>query len=449
MADRRRTRAPGQTQPGAHSRALAAQLLAECLGGQPLGELLERRLSAADDAPFVRELAYGTARHYYRLQHIVRGRLQRPIKRRDLDLECLLLTGVYQLACLDVPPRACVHASAEAARLLGKAWAVGLVNAVLRRLLQDPGLRGLPDDPALPEPARHDHPQWLIDALRAEWPERWQAIIAADNARPPMTLRVNRAQLPREAYLKELAHAGIGASPGSLTPESIYLENPQSVESLPGFDQGRVSVQDEGAQLAAHLLAAEPGDRVLDACAAPGGKTGHLLERTPELTLVAVDPVPRRLARVRANLERIGADARLITADARATATWWDGEAFDRILIDAPCTATGILRRQPDVRLLRRREDVAKLAAVQRQLLTALFPLLRPGGRLVYATCSLLDEENAGVVDAFLAEAPAAGACSPAADWGVARGRAGRVLPPSIAAHDGFYYACLSAQARG
>jgi 16S rRNA (cytosine967-C5)-methyltransferase len=428
---------PRRAEPGAAARATAARILAEVLAGRAtLPEALARHRPEPEDSSFVRELAWGTARHGLRLDHLVRSRLKRPPRSRDLDVHALLMIGAYQLGWTQVPAHASVHATVAACDVLGKGWARGLVNAVLRALARtDPNA----DGPSLPEPARLDHPAWLLEALRARWPGHWPEVVAAGNARPPLTLRVHG---DRDAMAATLAEAGFPTRPGRVAATALQLETPAEVTRLPGFAEGRLSVQDEGAQLAAELLGARPGERVLDACAAPGGKTLHLAQRTPGLALLALDSDPRRCARIEENLARGGVRAEVRAADATRPEDWWDGVPFDRILVDAPCTATGILRRQPDVRLLRRQDDVAKLARTQRALLEALWPLLAPGGTLLYCTCSVLPEEGEGVVQPFLEAHRDAVAETIDVGAGEPRGP-GLQLAPTADAHDGFYYARL------
>ena len=442
---RRRSQRPTTAVEGAESRARAARILGDVLAGTPLPEAFGRHGGDPVDTAFVRELAWGAARMAPRLEHQVRAHLARPPRSRDLDIHALLLIGAYQLGWMKVPAHACVHATVAATSVLGKDWARGLVNAVMRRLSE----QDLTDDSDLPEAARLSHPDWLLAELRAAWPDQADAIIAAGNARPPMTLRCRD---PRDQALARLAEAGLEARPGRLCETAIQLEHPVDVGAIPGFDQGAFSVQDEGAQLAAVLLDARPGDRVLDACAAPGGKTLHIAQRTPGARITALDVDGRRCRRIRENLERAGVPegqgdgvqegVRVLEGDARTPDAAVAEGGYDRILLDAPCSATGILRRQPDVRILRRQGDVAKLANLQQELLEALWPLLRPGGRLVYCTCSVLPREGPMVIEAFLEGHPEAVVRPIEADGGIPRGP-GLVLLPTVDAHDGFFYSCL------
>ena len=426
---------------GVAARVRAARVLADVLARRAtLPEALARHNGPAADDSFVRELCFGTARHALRLDHEVRHHLRQAPRAKDLDVHALLLLGGYQLAHTDVPDHAAVHATVAATAGLGKGWARGLVNAVLRKLA-GADLRG--DDPSLPDVARFGLPEWWLQRLRDAWPQDWQAIVNAGNARPPMTLRSRRK---RSLTLAALADAGIAAHAGTLSNTAIYLEQPLPVTALPGFADGELSVQDEGAQLAAPLLGAAPGERILDACAAPGGKALHLAQMEPAAEILALDVDPRRCQRIRENVARAGVTIDVRTGDGRTPRQWWDGKPFDRILVDAPCSATGILRRQPDIRLQREAADMPELLRLQRDLLRNLWPLLRIGGRLLYCTCSVLAEENEDVIGAFLAEHDDA-LCLPIVFGNApeqARPRAfGQQLLPTVAEHDGFYFALL------
>ena len=288
---------------------------------------------------------------------------------------------------------------------------------------------------------RWSHPQWMVERLKVDWPDAWEGVLTANNEQPPMWLRVNRSRIDRDAYLERL---GQKASAGSCAPESVLLRDAVPVEGLAGFAEGMVSVQDAAAQLAAHLLGACPGERVLDACSAPGGKAAHVLELCPQVVLDALEIDEGRLTSMRATFDRLGLRPGIIHGDASCPKDWWDGRPYDRILVDAPCTASGVIRRHPDIKLLRRESDIRRLAGHQRQILDRLWPLLRPGGRLLYATCSVFREENQNQAVAFLdrtADAlPAPFEANPG--WGVVAGP-GRQILPGEAGMDGFYYACL------
>ena len=428
----------------AATRALAAVLA----GRASLGSSLPEQLAKVEprDRALAQDLAFGTARWQPRLSLLAEKLLQKPFKAGDRDLEALLLIGLYQLFHTRIPAHAAIGETVGCVDKLKKSSAKGLLNAVLRRAQReyDSLLPALEHDPA----ARLAHPRWLQKALKARWPQQWEAIASANNLHPPLILRVNRRQSSRDAYLADLAAAGIEAVPCTFSADGIRLLEPQDVTALPGFAAGRLSVQDEAAQLAAELLELAPGQRVLDACAAPGGKTCHLLEREPGLAeVVALDADAGRLERVQQNLTRLGLTARTLAADGRAVADWWDGTPFQRILLDAPCSATGVIRRHPDIKLTRQASDIPPLVQLQGELLDALWPTLEVGGILVYATCSVLPEENSDNLAAFLARTPGARELDIPAPWGLAQPH-GRQLLPQPDGHDGFYYAKLIKIAR-
>jgi 16S rRNA (cytosine967-C5)-methyltransferase len=411
------------------------------------GHTLDETLAAFEDRAGTRDralvqaMSYAVLRWLPRLAAITDHLLRKPLKARDKDIWALILVGLVQLLYLRVPAHAAIAATVEAAREFRKPWAAGLVNGVLRRFQREREALLARVDRI--ESARYAHPPWLIERLRADWPRDWQAICAANNAHPPMSLRVNRRKRPREAYLDQLANAGVAASPARHVESGVVLAEPMGVERLPGFAAGEVSVQDVAAQLAAKLLDLGPGQRVLDACAAPGGKTGHLLEREPALAqLVAIDRDGIRLQRLAANLARLDLTCELLAADATDPRRWWDGTPFDRILIDVPCSATGVIRRHPDIKTLRRPEDMEGLTAQQSALLTGLWPLLAPGGRLLYVTCSVLRAENEERIAAFLRLHGNGVECPMEADWGRPC-RYGRQILPGDDGMDGFYYAAL------
>ncbi|APC16729.1 16S rRNA (cytosine(967)-C(5))-methyltransferase [Pseudomonas frederiksbergensis] len=433
-------------------RLAAAKALAAVLNGKAsLNSSLPTQLDKVEDRDrgFTQDLAFGTARWQPRLSALAAKLLQKPFKAADADVEALLLVGLYQLLYTRVPAHAAIGETVGCADKLKKPWAKALLNAVLRRAQRESEalLAELEHDPVV----RTAHPRWLQKSLKAFWPEQWEAICTANNAHPPMILRVNRRHHTRDAYLALLSDASVAAKPCVYSQDGIVLDTPGDVRQLPGFAEGWISVQDEAAQLAADLLDLAPGQRVLDACCAPGGKTCHILEVEPKLAgVVAVDLEAKRLVRVRENLERLGLSAELIAADGRDTQTWWDGKPFQRILLDAPCSATGVIRRHPDIKLTRQPDDIGALAVLQGELLDAMWPTLDVGGILLYATCSTLPTENTEVIEAFLARTPGARELDIASQAGIKQPH-GRQLLAQEGGHDGFYYAKLIkiAAARG
>lgn len=428
-------------------RALAARILARVAAGASLTAALDDSLPLArdNDRALIQELCYGTLRAWPRLERIASALLRKPLGKKDRDVQALILLGLHQLTAMRIPAHAAVAETVGAVNALGKGWARGLLNAVLRNFQrQSEVLLAKADDS---EPGRWAHPQWLIDALRQAWPNDWQQILAANNERAPMTLRVNARKQSRADYLSVLEQAGINAEATIASDCGIRLQQAIDVCQLPGFAEGTVSVQDEAAQLAAALLDARPGERVLDVCAAPGGKTAHILERNDDIELLAVDIEAQRLQRVKDNLQRLGLTANTCSGDACRPQDWWDGRPFDRILLDAPCSATGVIRRHPDIKLLRRPGDIETLLELQGEILHAIWPLLRPGGILLYATCSVLPQENERRISTFIAERPDAERRAIDADWGRATGIGRQILPGGTAQMDGFYYACLHKRA--
>jgi 16S rRNA (cytosine967-C5)-methyltransferase len=418
------------------------------------GQSADAALAApgAPGGPAVRAIALGTLRWYLRLAPAVDSLLERPGSLRG-PVRALLATAAHQVEYSRNPPEATVHAAVDAARILGSARASSLVNAVLRRFVASRAALLASVDATLP--GRTAHPAWLVERIAAAWPQQCPAILDADNAHPPMTLRVDLSRSSAAEVVVGLRDASIEAREIQWCPSAVTLERPTPVERLPAFAQGRVSVQDAGAQLAAPLLEVRPGLRVLDACAAPGGKTGHLLERMGEgADLTAVDIDRERLQRVGENLARLKRAARLVAADVREPESFWDGRPFDRILVDAPCSATGVIRRHPDIKLLRRPGDLAGFRAQQGAILEAAVRMLAPGGRLLYATCSLLPEENEDIVQAMLASAPglapgAMPAAATLAPGALERSVGVQLLPGMEAGTDGFYYACLEKTTTG
>jgi 16S rRNA (cytosine967-C5)-methyltransferase len=420
-------------------RALAAQTLLAVEQGQSLSQALPDAQARLDinERPALQALCYGCCRWFHRLDAEIRQRLNKPLRRNDRSIHLLILVGLFQLRFSQHPAYAVINESVEACKALGKPQLGGLVNGVLRAAERE-------GEPANEAPsARYSHPDWMIEKLRHNWPEHWQAILEANNAQAPMTLRVNARRMSRETYLDELAKAGLQGSPTRFAPYGIQLATPVPVDQLPWFADGVVSVQDEAAQLCTTLLDLAPDQRVLDACAAPGGKTCAILESEAGLTeVVAIDESAERLPRIQENLDRLDLNATLLEADAGAIDQWWDGQPFDRILLDVPCSATGVIRRHPDIKLLRRETDITPLAGIQLGLLEQCWQTLNPGGRLVYATCSVFPQENHRIIRRFLKAQEDARLVEPDVSWGVDTG-AGRQLFPDAASHDGFFYAVL------
>ena len=423
-------------------RATAAWVIADVLQGSSLTDALGRREKKVgeSDRALLQELGYGTCRWYYRLEFLAAKLLSKPLKPREQVVKALILVGLYQLLFSRVPAHAAIGETAGAARLLGRPWATGLVNAVLRRFQRE-GEALLQEAIEVPG-ARYSQPAWFIEAVEQAWPQQAGALLGGLLERPPFTLRLNLQKTTLAGYAAELARLGVTARPVSGIPSALILDRPLPVAELPGFRQGVVSVQDAGAQLAAFFLDPKPGMRVLDACAAPGGKTGHLLERGGELELVALDVDGTRLERVAQNLQRLGRSARLVAGDAAAPAGEWAQHSYDRILADVPCTATGVMRRHPDIRLLRRPGDVQALVERQRAIVDALWRLLRPGGKLLYATCSVLPQENEEQVGAFLARHEDARVVELPSRRGIATEHGLQLLPVDRET-DGFYYSLL------
>ena len=436
---------------GAGLRAAAARVVdTVVVGGRSLDAALARHEQgiAPGERPLLRHLCYGAVRFHWRLSAQVAAFLDRPLKARDSEIHALLVVGVFQLTDTRVSDHAAVSLTVEATRLLRRPKLKGLVNAILRNFLREPPALDDADDEV-----RFDHPQWMIDRLRQDWPEHWSQMLAANNTQAPMWLRVNARDGTAVDYRRRLA-AELGRDEtaiGTLLPgidAGIRLVTALDVDALPGFADGAVSVQDGAAQLAAPWLSRAGQRRVLDACAAPGGKTAHLLElAAPDVTLTAVDSDPARSARVTETLDRLRLEATVLTADASEPKGWWDGEPFDAVLIDAPCSASGVIRRHPDIKHNRRQSDLATLAETQSALLEALWPLLAPGGRLLYVTCSVFAVENEAVIGRFLEAQPDAVEKHVLQNNNIQalmtpRPHGFQVLPGTEGL-DGFYFACL------
>ena len=438
---------PAANDDAAALRAAAARLLCSVVdGGASLSDHMAPALTqvSARDRGLLQEMVYGTLRWQLRLEGFAHLLLQKPLKSRDRDVHCLLLVGLYQLLYMRLPDYAAISTTAQAARVLGKPWAVAVLNGVLRNCQRRGAELGARVD--IESEARYAHPRWLLQALRQDWPDHWQAIAEANNARAPMTLRVNLRHGSQTAYLARLQEAGIAARSAPYGAAAITVEEPTEVERLPGFAAGDVSVQDAAAQLTAEVLPVPAGASLLDACAAPGGKTALFLERYPHAMVTAVDVDPQRLERVRETLARLHLQATVRAGDAGRPAQWSEGQTFERILLDVPCSATGVIRRHPDIKALRRAADIDQLVTQQAVLLDGSWPLLNPGGILLYSTCSVLKRENVAQVTAFLARRDDAESLPMEVPWGRPQVH-GRQLLPGDYDMDGFYFALLRKKA--
>ena len=417
---------------------VAAQKVLTVLRGTTLTKALDAREPGADHA-LVQELSFGTLRFLGQSRALVRALAHRMPP--DPGIEALLWIALYQLIHTRAPPHAVVDSAVRATARARRPAARGLVNAVLRNFLRRE--HALLAEVACDPEARFSYPRWWIERVRLEYPDRYEQILDAGNARPPLCLRANARRATPEALIASFAAEGIASVRAG--PAAVVVERPQSVTTLPGYGDGLFSVQDAAAQLAAPLLGLESGMRVLDACAAPGGKSTHLAELA-SIDLTALDIDAMRMQKVSENLSRLGLQAKLAVGDALDPSSWWDARPFDRILADVPCTASGVIRRHPDGKWLRRESDIASFGEQQKQLLDALWPLVAPGGRLLYSTCSLFRGENADQIGAFLArhrDATRVRLDSPAC----LRASDGQLLPVEGSAehnHDGFFYALIA-----
>lgn len=429
------------------ARALAAQALHQVISGRSLSQImpsLEPRVKSADIA-FFNDLVRGSCRHYHTLNALAKMLLDQPFKDPQQVLHALLVVGLYQLHIQKKAPHAALNDTVAACDELTFSAAKPVINACLRRFTREHEslLASLNDSPV----TRYSHPKWLLNTLKRDWPDDWSAIAEQNNARARLCLRVNKQQHQRDDYLAMLHTAGIDAHSAPCSKQGIYLERSLDVTTLPGFSEGAVSVQDEAAQLACELLAPQTGERVLDACAAPGGKTCHLLEHA-DIELTALDVDSTRLSRVNDNLARLKLEAaQVLCGDMADPSNWWDGTLFDAILLDAPCSATGVIRRHPDIKLLRQRTDIDALTDLQAKVLDRAWSMLKPNGRLLYATCSVLKAENSQQIEHFLARTPTARHVPIDKPFGKAC-NAGIQLLPQLNGHDGFYYALLQRNER-
>lgn len=402
------------------------------------GKTLDTTLDRHEATPLVRHVCYGVAREYFLLEALLGELMDKPLAKKHADIRMLLLAGLYSIRHLHRPDYATVDRVVEAATGQGKSWAKGLINAVLRNFIRrrealEEKMRRQPE-------ADTNHPQWLVDRFRAAWPAHLDAIIAANNSHPPMTLRVNRSQISVEDYARLLDDVGIEHQDGSLSASALTLTEPRPVTELPGFKDGLVSIQDEASQLAAPLLDLFEGARVLDACAAPGGKTCHMLETQPGLELTAMDLDASRSRQISEGLSRLHLECTVLTQDLLEFIP--ESGNFDRILLDVPCSATGIIRRHPDIKLLRRDTDIDKLSAGQMALLERAWQLLGEDGILLYSTCSIMPDENDAVISAFVNGRNDARVLAIDLPRGISTSL-GRQLLPETGGCDGFYYAKL------
>jgi 16S rRNA (cytosine967-C5)-methyltransferase len=406
-------------------------VLAENLSGMP---------NKKDNA-FIQELCFGVMRWYQHLDFIFHQLIDKKLREKDTDIKMLLLCGLYQLEKLTTPDHAAVSATVEACKDLGKPWATRLINAILRRYIRERSqIQNKIEENA---EAKYAHPQWLLTILQEDWPQQWKALIKANNQYPPMYIRVNKQKTTRSQYIDLLHKIGLESEATPYTDYGLLLKQAVNVNQLPGFDDGLASVQDLSAQLAAALLDLTEGQRVLDACAAPGGKTTHILEYQEALNeVVAIDHDNRRIEKLENNLHRLGFKATLHVADACTTENWWDGSLFDRILIDAPCSATGVIRRHPDIKVLRHQDGIDALLAKQYKLLCSLWPILKQRGKLLYVTCSVLARENMQQIERFLFEHADCRINQINAKWGNHTPFGTQILTGNDNM-DGFFYACL------
>ena len=424
-------------------RAVAALIIRQvCRHHHSLNTVLQQSLQplSQQDRALCQHLCYGVLRFQPQLENIERQLLRKPLRNKDSDISALIQLGLYQLRTMRLPDHAAISETVNACEALGKVWAKKLVNATLRQYQRhsEQYQQQLRDD----KTAYYAHPEWLIHRIQQDWPDQWQAILIANNAHPPLFLRVNQQYGCREQYLHYLEQHNITATPVVGCHHGILLSSAIDISQLPFFDQGAVSVQDGAAQWVAQLMAPQSQQSILDACAAPGGKTCHLLEIAPDSVVTALDIASDRVEKIQQNLTRLKLTATCHTSDALDTSRWWSGQLFDQILIDAPCSGSGVIRRHPDIKQLRRPDDIDHLARVQQQLLAGLWPLLAENGRLFYTTCSIFKQENSAQIAHFLATHPEAEEVllepEPAT-----RQQHGYQRLPGEQDMDGFFYACL------
>ena len=432
----------------ADARRLALKVLqAVIVQGESLSSCLPVILKQAQtpkDKAFAQMLIYGVLRWYWRLTTVLPLLMKKPLKEKDSDIQIILLMALYQLMDTRVPDYASVDAAVSLARKQKKSWATGLVNGVLRNFIrfQDKQKEELEKKLQSKPQALYSHPQWIIDRLKKDWPEQWRQIMQQNNVQAPMVLRVNQQQITVDDYLSKL-NVPVQKNSKPKKDSAVFLEHAVDVTELPGYEEGWFSVQDAGAQKAAQLMDLKAKQNILDCCAAPGGKTCHMFEIEPDINMTAMDISDQRLLRVQENLERLGFSAELLAGDAVQPEQWWDGDCFDRILLDVPCSASGVIRRHPDIKLLRRPQDIKQLVETQQNILRKIWALLKPGGKLLYATCSVFKDENENQIATFLQQQPDAEEIKINGDWGQARPH-GRQILTGEKGMDGFYYALLT-----
>ena len=436
------------------ARQAALKALKQVFSGQSLSVVQQHTIDILEDRRdrgLAGEIVNGVLRWRWQLEFFVSRLISKPLKQKDSDVQLILLMALYELNACRTPDYAIINDAVELVKKAGKSWASGLLNAVLRRYLREKqALLGLLNSLSTNDSqARYSHPQWILEKIKTDWPENWQQILTANNQRPAFWLRINQSLYSVAQYQHLLANEEIefdGTEPSvALTDSALKLSRGIDVRLLPGFAEGAVSVQDAGAQLAAELLNVAESSRVLDLCAAPGGKTCHLLERYNSIgKLFAVELDEQRMQRVSENLQRLKLESRaeLIVADARQYKQWWQGDKYDRILIDAPCSASGVIRRHPDIKTLRRESDIEQLAILQAEILSSAWQMLAPGGELLYVTCSVFKDENQNQMARFLTANNDAAEIKIEANWGISC-EYGRQLLPGEQDADGFYYCRL------
>jgi 16S rRNA (cytosine967-C5)-methyltransferase len=430
------------------ARQASLKTIKQVLAGQSLSMvqgLTIDRLEDSRDRGLANEIVNGVLRWRWQLEYFISRLVAKPIKPKDAEVQLILMIALYELSECRTPDYAIINEAVELVRAAGKKWAASLVNAVLRNFTREKEVLLASIDQ---DAVRYSHPLWMMQKIKDDWPEHWPQIVEANNQRPAFWLRVNQRQDETAEYHQMLSENNLESEPSALADHALKLGHGLDVRTLPGFAEGAVSVQDVGAQLSAELLHVSEGQRVLDLCAAPGGKTCHILERYESLgRLLAVEVDAQRMLRVSENLQRLKLEAELKVADARAYQQWWDGVAFDRILIDAPCSASGVIRRHPDIKTLRRESDIAQLVTLQAEILSAAWQMLAVGGELLYVTCSVFRDENERQIAHFLEQNNDATEIPMLHDWGLPC-RHGRQLLPGEQDADGFYFCRLQKQAK-